>query len=144
MTISIFQMDEVWILTSSKGTCILSLYTILPSFIKIGQELFEIIEVLYKIWQFYHFKWERYAFYKTDLPHLRKEPVFYYYTPSYQVSLKSVNNFLSYLAHRITNRATNRATNRNPDSHEKYNRGTDPGLSRVKGWDTPVYSNFNC
>ena len=31
--------------SSSKGTCLLSLSIILPSFIKIGQELFEIIEV---------------------------------------------------------------------------------------------------
>ena len=30
--------------TSSKGTELLSLYTILPSFIKIGQELFELID----------------------------------------------------------------------------------------------------
>ena len=30
---------------SLKGTCILLLYIILPSFIKIGQELFEMIEV---------------------------------------------------------------------------------------------------
>ena len=43
-------MAEVCVLlnrfiSSSKGTEILSLYIILPSFIKIGQELFEIIEV---------------------------------------------------------------------------------------------------
>ena len=31
--------------SSSKGTELLSLYTILPSFIKIGQELFEIIDI---------------------------------------------------------------------------------------------------
>ena len=30
--------------SSSKGTCTLLLYIILPSFIKIGQELFEIID----------------------------------------------------------------------------------------------------
>ena len=45
-----FQMDKVCVLpdrffSTSERTCILSLYTILPSFIKIGQELFEIIEV---------------------------------------------------------------------------------------------------
>ena len=44
---STFQMDELCILRyrfipSSKGTCLLLLYIILPSFIKIGQELFEI------------------------------------------------------------------------------------------------------
>ena len=43
-------MGEVCVLPdqftpSSKGTCILSLYIILPSFIKIGQELFEIIDI---------------------------------------------------------------------------------------------------
>ena len=32
------------LISSSKGTELLSLYTILPSFIEIGQELFEIIE----------------------------------------------------------------------------------------------------
>ena len=50
MAISTFQMDEVWILPdrfipSLKGTCNLLLYIILPNFIKIGQELFEIIWV---------------------------------------------------------------------------------------------------
>ena len=49
MAILKFQMGEVCILLnrfnpSSKGTCILSFYTILPNFIKIGQELFEIID----------------------------------------------------------------------------------------------------
>ena len=34
-----------WLISSSKGTELLSLYTILPSFIEISQELFEIIEV---------------------------------------------------------------------------------------------------
>ena len=32
-------------ISSSKGTELLSLYTILPSFIKIGQELFKIIDI---------------------------------------------------------------------------------------------------
>ena len=50
MAILKFQMGEVCILLnrfnpSSKGTCILSFYIILLSFIKTGQELFEIIEV---------------------------------------------------------------------------------------------------
>ena len=50
MSILIFQMDEVCVLpdrfiSSSKRTCLLSLYIILPGFIKIGRELFEIIEV---------------------------------------------------------------------------------------------------
>ena len=33
------------IIPSLKATCLLSLYIILPSFIKIGQELFEIIDI---------------------------------------------------------------------------------------------------
>ena len=50
MAILKFQMGKVCILLnrfnpSSKGTCILSFYTILLNFIKIGQELFEIIGV---------------------------------------------------------------------------------------------------
>ena len=45
-----FQLDEVCALqkrffSSSKGTCILSIFIILPSFIKISPELFGIIEV---------------------------------------------------------------------------------------------------
>ena len=50
MAILTFQMGEVWVLPnrfipSSKGTCILSLYIIMPNFIKIGWELFEIIDI---------------------------------------------------------------------------------------------------
>ena len=50
MTILKFQMGEVCALSnrfnpSSKGSCILSFYIILPNFIKIGQELFEIIDI---------------------------------------------------------------------------------------------------
>ena len=50
MAILTFQMGKVCVLPNSfisswKGTEILSLYIILPSLIKIGQELFEIIEV---------------------------------------------------------------------------------------------------
>ena len=48
MAILTFQMGQVSVLPnrfiwSSKGTEILSLYIILPNFIQIGQELFEII-----------------------------------------------------------------------------------------------------
>ena len=50
MAILTFQMGEVWVLPdgfilSSKGTCILSIYIIMPNFIKIGQKLFEIIDI---------------------------------------------------------------------------------------------------
>ena len=50
MAIWTFLMGEVCVLpdrfiSSSKGTCILSFYIILPNFIKIGQELFEIIDI---------------------------------------------------------------------------------------------------
>ena len=50
MGILTFQMGKVCVLSnrfisSSKGICLLWLYTILPNFIKIGQEFFEIIEV---------------------------------------------------------------------------------------------------
>merc|ERR1712219_33839 len=50
MAISKFQMGEVCALSnnlnpSSKGSCILTFYIILPNFIKIGQELFEIIDI---------------------------------------------------------------------------------------------------
>ena len=43
-------MGEVCVLpvrfiSSSKGNCLLSLYIILPSFIKIGRELFELIDI---------------------------------------------------------------------------------------------------
>ena len=50
MAILKFQMGEVCVLPnrfnpSSKGTCILSFYIIMPNFIKIGRELFEIIDI---------------------------------------------------------------------------------------------------
>ena len=52
MAILKFQMGEVCVLPStfrlnpsSKGTCILSFYIFLPTFIKIGPELFEIIDI---------------------------------------------------------------------------------------------------
>ena len=49
MVILKFQMSKIcvlpnWFNPSSKRTCIVSFYIILPSFIKIGQKLFEIID----------------------------------------------------------------------------------------------------
>ena len=56
------------------------------------------------------FYWTRFLFYQSNFVQIRTWPSFHDNQASCRISLKSVENFLSYLNHRKTNKQTDRLT----------------------------------
>ena len=120
-------MDTVCVLSARFLSNVQNIFKTVQRFIL--WNLKEIRSLLFEKCQFLKFNWTRFGFYRTDWSHLRKEPVFYHYTSSCQVSSKSVENFLSYLDHRITE----------PQNH-KQNHKQNHRLTRVKQYLSPKQS----
>ena len=66
----------------------------------------KICSLLFEKCEFLKFNWTRFFFYQSNFCQIRTWPSLYNIQASCQISLKSVENFLSYLDHGITNKQT--------------------------------------
>jgi len=73
---------------------------------------------LFEIWRFENFFWKEFALYHSDSCQHRTWPYFYNKQASYQILLKLVNNFLSYLDYTQKEKQKDKQKNRKTDSHE--------------------------
>ena len=118
------ELDSVW-------------HPISPIFFSNLQDIFKMVQrfilwnlkdirlLLFEKCQFLKFNWTRFLFYQSNFCQIRTWPSLYNIQASCQISLKSVENFLSYLDHGITNK----------QNHKQNHR-----LTRVKQYLSPKQS----
>ena len=145
-------MDAVCVLSARFLSNLQDIFKTVQRFIL--WNLKEICLLLFEKCQFLKFNWTRFLFYQSNFCQIRTWPSFYNILASCQISFKSVENFLSYLDHGITDKQNHRQTEPQtesqthtsktiPLSQTKFGRGNKARLELFRNvWYISIFGYF--